>query len=270
VITARRARSQRDAILALVGEELTSLHGADSLAGSMLLLPASASNAELAQLHATVGELTASVGAMKAERRELAASVKALKAENRQLVAAAGKPRGENVELTASVARLEAENGDVKAYVERLEAETTEAAGHVERLVAENHELSALVEASEAANRELRAGIEAAEASESDQRSGEVQALRTRLREEIAARAESVQRVAQLEAYLSDLAGDVLVADVDRQRRGLFRRVSKAPSVRNVARKPLAAATAPPPGAIGSHRAAEEMESVLDRRLFGP
>jgi hypothetical protein len=104
---------------------------------------------------------------------------------------------------------------------------------------------------------------------ERDRLSGEVEVLRKRLREEISLRADSVQRVEALEAEQRKMAGDVLGADVKRQRRGIFRRTPKAPVPRSLTHAPRPGAAAPA-GALGAHRVSEELESVVDRRLFGP
>jgi hypothetical protein len=102
-----------------------------------------------------------------------------------------------------------------------------------------------------------------------DHRTGELAAVRARLREEITARAASVQRVEALERELSGLAGDVLVADVKRQKRGLLRRTPKAPSARPSASPPSTPSQAAPAGALAERAAGEELEALLERRLFG-
>ncbi|HET9050086.1 MAG TPA: hypothetical protein VFO60_00185, partial [Candidatus Dormibacteraeota bacterium] len=111
-------------------------------------------------------------------------------------------------------------------------------------------------------------------------RNGEIRVLRDRLRDEIATRTEAVNRVEALEQEIRDLAGDVLAADVNRQRKGVFRRLvappkgagggpppkrmPAAPPVDDQRRK----ADAPPPGALGATDD-KDLDALLDRRLFG-
>jgi hypothetical protein len=151
-----------------------------------------------------------------------------------------------------AVAGRERTTATLNSYQEeisQLRACLADTMATISRLEAENAEHAA-----------VRARLE----RELDERGGEVQALRGRLLEETDARADSEQRAQMLEQELTDLAGDVLVADVARQRRGLFRRPMRAPSAR-----PSASRAAHPEQPAEAADAEGDLDSVLERRLFG-
>lgn len=163
--------------------------------------------------------------------------------EKLRRIGADGVPADDHARLADMLERvtlLEVENA-------RFEAENT-------RLEAENAELTL-------ARDELQKQL--------GQREGEVEVLRARLREEMRDRDERLQRVDRLEQELSDLTSDVLAADATRQQRGLFRRTPKAPSPRPSSSRTPPPEDRAPAGAIAVTEAGEDLDSIIERRLFG-
>ena len=163
--------------------------------------------------------------------------------EKLRRIGADGVPADDHARLADMLERvtlLEAENAS-------FEAENT-------RLEAENAELTL-------ARDELQKQL--------GQREGEVEVLRARLREEMRDRDERLQRVDRLEQELSDLTSDVLAADATRQQRGLFRHTSKAPSPRPSSSRTPPPEDRAPAGAIAVTEAGEDLDSIIERRLFG-
>lgn len=170
--------------------------------------------------------------------------------EKLRRIGADGVPADDHARLADMLERvtlLEVENARFEAENARFEAENT-------RLEAENAELTL-------ARDELQKQL--------GQREGEVEVLRARLREEMRDRDERLQRVDRLEQELSDLTSDVLAADATRQQRGLFRRTPKAPSPRPSSSRTPPPEDRAPAGAIAVTEAGEDLDSIIERRLFG-
>ena len=189
------------------------------------------------------------IGELRAALSDMLAAIARLESENAEHVAAR---RQLAVERDAERERVEAE------HVEERERLTAEHVAERDRLAAEH-----------AAEREVLTAEHNRLAKELAHRTGEVEALRARVREEITGRADATERAAALEGELNALAGDVLLADVSRQKRGLLRRTPKAPSARLSATRAALAGDEAHHGTIPGAGADEDLEAVVDRRLFG-
>ena len=171
------------------------------------------------------------------------------------------------------IGELRAALSDMLAAIARLESENAEHVAARKQLAVEHDAERERVTAEHVAERDRLMAEHVAERNrltkELAHRTGEVEALRARVRDEIHGRAEATERAEAMERELNALAGDVLLADVSRQKRGILRRTPKAPSARPSATR------APLPGDEPHHRsipgagADEDLEAVVDRRLFG-